>query len=362
MAGPSLFLPKPRSGSPTTPSAPTPPPPPAYPPCELCSGTYPLPTSNLTTLDPLMPEIRSLIFDFVKTTQCRSHLVNLICTSRQLYRELAPVLYQSVVLDQHTTKGFYYGLGGDFGGYRLRTVRDPRDNAWKMGRISEYEEAGDMAATWMPKETAIILRDTSNPFALISHTFSLTLADDAARVCTLQAIRRYDLFASALLSKMGPSHFQNQCSGAQLFRFAESLSLGEGLVRSVRHPGIPHHIIGYLHIPSQQLPLARIDFHSVLLDEPFSVWFGRPDLHLHLAPEDSRGGCSHLDDIVRFVSWYFDSDDNEMIDPSHHLTFHDCAAGIEEVEDRIKMVVGGRAVMRWRKLRDQGAFNVLAIV
>ncbi|WVQ84319.1 hypothetical protein IAT38_006471 [Cryptococcus sp. DSM 104549] len=411
MADPSSLIThsstRPRSGSPTPSSPPTPPPPPTYPPCGLCRGTYPLPAFTLTTLDPLAPEIRVMIFDLVKTTECRSHLVDLICTSRQLYGELAPVLYQSAVLDKKTAKGFYYGLGRPSDGHGLGTVLAPEDAARAVGRVAtgwsaragmvkrdvEKEEADDMAARWTSEEKAIVLRDTPHPvhpvsaslpqplrkLALISHTLSLTLADDVARVCTLQAIHRYDLFASALLSKMVPMTFadylhhsgelddasrryQDQSSGARLFRSTHHLSLGEDWVRWMCHQTVPHRpwsevrelgdIINLdhwffsvarldIHIPDlrsaahPQIPRqvlecldnlwmllrpGRIDFHNVLMSELLGAnellgcSFGSEKLHFHLAPEDSRGGCSHVEGIASFTVWLFNPKEDDWED------------------------------------------------
>ncbi|WVQ84318.1 hypothetical protein IAT38_006470 [Cryptococcus sp. DSM 104549] len=378
MTDPSSSLPKPRSGSATTPSSPTPLTPPAYPPCHLCRGTSPLPTFPLTTLDPLIPEIRALIYGYVKGTKCRSHLVDLICTSRQLYEELAPKLYRSAVLDKNTAKGFYYGLGGPFGGHGSQSAGDSRGSL-------DQKEADDMAARWMSKEKAIVLRDTPHPvdpvdpslrqplrkLALIPHTLSLTLSDDVAHNCTLQAIQQYHLFSGALLSKMDPrafmGRFQNddeladaarrfldQRSGARLFRFTNSLSLGEDMVRWMCHhvgptfndlrgpselesvlnlaksflvgqrldihipdlrsasrPLIHRQVMTYLRMLSERLMPARIDLYNVILDELYGAWFCGGELHFHLAPEDSRKRRSHLDDIVEFASWFFDSEDDE---------------------------------------------------
>ncbi|WVQ82722.1 hypothetical protein IAT38_004854 [Cryptococcus sp. DSM 104549] len=125
-------------------------PPAAYPSCHLCRRTRPLPTFNLDTLDPLPSEIRSLIWDFVISTRCRSAMVKLLCISAQLYEQIAPQLYSSVVLDERTTEGLYYGL--------WKREGETGDTLPGIGDEQEAKESGK--AAWARLEANLCVIDT----------------------------------------------------------------------------------------------------------------------------------------------------------------------------------------------------------
>ncbi|WVQ84326.1 hypothetical protein IAT38_006478 [Cryptococcus sp. DSM 104549] len=145
----------------------------SHPPCHLCRHTSPLPTFTLTTLDPLTPEIRVMIWDFIVATPCRSFMVKLLSTSPELYEQIAPQLYRSVVIDERTAEGLFYGLGRNFGGTGREMKEDEAaedDHEAKRAAFLDLTVPfdikpgmGEPPRSWTEAEAKVVFRRPTEP-------------------------------------------------------------------------------------------------------------------------------------------------------------------------------------------------------
>ncbi|WVQ79172.1 hypothetical protein IAT38_001268 [Cryptococcus sp. DSM 104549] len=81
--------------------------------CRCCPASSSPPHANpfeINDLSSLPHDIQTLIFEFVKHTTCRTHLVSVILTCKKVFDERIRALYHAVDLHAGNTWAFYAGL------------------------------------------------------------------------------------------------------------------------------------------------------------------------------------------------------------------------------------------------------------
>ncbi|WVQ74717.1 hypothetical protein IAR50_004321 [Cryptococcus sp. DSM 104548] len=122
-------------------------------PCTCPNANMTFPTSDISTLAPLSPEIQGRIFDILTARPCRTHTFTLSRFSKSRYATFIPRLYgHLVVSDETIERGLFTGL--------LDDLRDPNTTTPKpipsKRTVLKYCQslmllslsASDIAACW----------------------------------------------------------------------------------------------------------------------------------------------------------------------------------------------------------------------